>query len=164
MQKIISPGRFKPERVLENGEIIDARFVQGIDPFFRYSSADVAKFFTISLESVSKLCERKNAPKKLDPRHWQDIKEDRTYTSQEVANLFNCSRNLIYKLRFSGHFEQIRIRNTWRIPGWSLIDYIQENAAGVPSDNRLDFLSVGKLLRIPGWSLIDYIEKNCTTL
>ncbi len=57
-------------------------------------------------------------------------------------------------LALCGKFERTPILNTYRIPGWSVQDFIKENAARAPGEKSIDFLSVGSLIRIPGWAII----------
>lgn len=143
--------------------MIDERHVNGIDPGFRYSPEQVAQMLGCSVNLIYVLTARPSGCAGVaDARHMQDIRPQYKYRTDQVAGLFNCSTGLIYKLRMCGLLEQSPLRSSYRIPGWSLIDYIAANAG--PSNAPLQYVSISKLIRIPGWALIDYITANCSEI
>lgn len=142
--------------------MIDPRHVAGIDRTFRYSPEQVAAILGCSTNLVYKLVARSSSSAgKADPRHVADIKPNYKYRTDQVAAMFNCSAALIYKLRMLGALEQSPLRASYRIPGWSVADYIAANAR---QSESLHFVSVGTLIRVPGWSLSEYISSNCSSL
>ena len=132
----------------------------------RYSPKEVANVLGCSVALVSQLClrRRKTRDDKIDPRHFDDVRAERKYSGVELARKFSCSYQTIYKLRQLGCLESSPLLTSYRIPGWSVRDFIAENASPSSTDHKLQFVSIFTLIRIPGWSLIDYIENNCSEI
>lgn len=59
----------------------------------------------------------------------ENINPEKKYRIDEVASetILNCSRSMIYKLIFLGELEYLLIGNHYRIPGWSIIKYMENN-------------------------------------
>jgi len=150
---------------LPNGEIIDSRHIEGIEGSYRYSPQELAKIMCCDQTIIYKLCARENQEKdglSVDPRHSEDIERENRYTALTLSKKFNVNRNLICKLRYLGELESTPLLKAYRIPGWSIIDYVQSHASPMTQGELLDFVSIGKLIRIPGWSIIQYLQRNCS--
>ncbi len=62
-------------------------------------------------------------------KHWVDINPTRRYRVDEVAKILNCSRSMVYKLLYMGELEWVQIGKVYRVPGWSIIDYLEANSS-----------------------------------
>lgn len=149
---------------LDDGDIIDARHLNGIDENFYYTIDQVAELMGCSRSLVSQLCIRKDKGVNPDLRHFNIVASQTKYTALALSRKFNVSVPLICKLRYIGHLESTPLRHSHRIPGWSVIDYIRGNASMASHGFFLDSLSIGASVRIPGWSILQYISKNCSRL
>ena len=65
----------------------------------------------------------------LNEKHWEDIDPLRRYRIDEVQQILNCSKSMVYHLIYTGKLEWLKVGYHYRIPGWSLIDYIKENSS-----------------------------------
>lgn len=156
-----------PVKKLSDGSLIDSRHIDRIDEKKRYRMSEAINILDVTWQTVYSLCSQLNLydyHKEIDERHISDVKSERNYMSTEVAALFSCSKAHIYNLMNRGYFETTPVRKIKRIPGWSIIDFICENASNVPNSNQLDYLKCGNIILIPGWSLIDYIQNNCSRI
>lgn len=152
------------EILLEDGEIIDARHLQGIDDSYYYTIDQTAELMGCSRSLISQLCNRKDRGVNPDPRQFEIFAHDTKYTALALSKKLNVSCPLILKLRYIGHLESTPLRHSHRIPGWSMIDYVTKNASSASHGYSLDFISVGSTIRIPGWSIRQYISKNCSRI
>lgn len=149
---------------LDDGDIIDARHLNGIDENFYYTIDQVAELMGCSRSLISQLCIRKDKGKNIDPRHLAIVTPETKYTALALSKKLNVSVPLICKLRYIGHLESTPLRHSHRIPGWSVIDYVKANASSASHGLFLDSVSIGVSVRIPGWSILQYISKNCSRL
>jgi len=152
------------EILLDDGEMIDARHLNGIDENFYYTIDQVAELMGCSRSLVSQLCIRKDKGVNPDPRHFSVVTAETKYTALALSKKLNVSVPLICKLRYIGHLESAPLRHSHRIPGWSVLDYIKTNSSMASNGLFLDSISIGASIRIPGWSVLQYISKNCSRL
>lgn len=61
-------------------------------------------------------------------REIENIKSSRKYLPHEVSDYLGCSLSTVYRLFGSGDLRGIRVNTGLRIFGWSIINYILENA------------------------------------
>lgn len=156
-----------PVERAKNGKLFDKRQIQGIDPLVRYTAQETARFLGCSDSLIYELTNRSRRNgryKKIDSRHWQDFAPEKKYLKREVARKFGCSEVMIYRLGMNGALQKTRLRHSYRFNGFSIIDFIKENASPLAAQNEIEFLAINSLIRIPGWSLIDYIQRHCTEI
>ncbi len=72
----------------------------------------------------------------MDSRLIENINPHKKYRIDEAKaeEILNCSRSMVYKLMYLGELDYVELGTHRRIPGWSLIDYLQRNDNGGPSD------------------------------
>lgn len=149
----------------EEQPTIDPRHLAGIQEQHFYSPSEAAELLTCSSSLILNLCYRSNAShtKTLNKAYQRAVDEQKRYTTAEVARILNCSDRLIYKLRQLGQFDQLWLNASARIPGWSVLDFIKNNAYRSPK-SKLEFISVNSLIRIPGWALRELVKRNAEAL
>jgi len=145
---------------------IDMRHVAGIEITKRYTTEEAATILGCSDSLILKLCNRQFHRPTItkDWRHWSDIGSKLKYTDPQVSKILAVSRILVFRLRKTGVLAESPLRSTVRIPGWSLIDFVQSNASFPPDgiNSHLEFLTIGRCIRVPGWSLRDFIIAGCS--
>ena len=65
-----------------------------------------------------------------DSRLWAHVDPTRYYKPKEVAEeLLFCARSTVYEFIYCGALKVIKVGSTYRIPGWSVIEYIREHSS-----------------------------------
>lgn len=69
----------------------------------------------------------------MDKRLIEKINPNKMYRLYELEaeEMLNCSRSFLHKLIYKGELESIKLGTDYRVPGWSVIDYLKRNYHGV---------------------------------
>ncbi len=61
-----------------------------------------------------------------DDRFSQELYQQ-IYTVEELANLLKISKKVVYEMLNTGEMMGYKVRRSWRIPGKSVYQYLQNN-------------------------------------
>ncbi len=69
----------------------------------------------------------------MDRRLIENINPQKMYRLYELEaeTMLNCSRSFLHKLIYKGELESVKVGNSYRVPGWSVIEYLKRNYQGV---------------------------------
>lgn len=146
---------------LSDGRYVDQRFITNINENYLYKPEQAADILGCSISLIYKICASTKS-KKTDPRLMAWIVPQKKYTYRTIASKLNCSESLIRHLTRIGEIERTPISQTFRVPGWSINDYIIQNTFIDEDMSKLDIIKVSTLIRIPGFSIQKYILSNCS--
>lgn len=128
------------------GELIDRRHLSGINEDRYYKVHEVAFFLGCEISLVYRMLDREfTGDKKIDQRFIEWIDRDRKYQKSSLARKWNCADRTVRKLANIGLLEKSPLQNTYRIPGWSILNFVAENVTHAATSKQLDGLKIGWL-------------------